>query len=83
MSRTERGRVGAGAEWWGKRPMRGTYQGLRNSWWYKRRLHKMERQQAKDALRQSDNSRSGSGVAPDVRLSGVPSSGVATPEITD
>ena len=59
MSRTERQGPFPGNEWWGKRPFAGTPKGSkRNARWYKRRLHKKERREAKDARRRAGLSQS-------------------------
>ena len=55
MSRTVRGDSGAGSEWWGKRPLAGTSKGNDWTWWWKRRLHKIERKNGSAEGRQSDD----------------------------
>lgn len=52
MGKTFRGQPGPGKDWWGKRPLSGTAPvGQRGTSWWKRRLHKIERQATKRHLR--------------------------------
>ncbi len=47
MSRTIRGQKGPGYDYWSRRPMSGTGYAK----WIKQRTHRVERQRAKDAIR--------------------------------
>lgn len=51
MGKTVKGTPSPGQEWWGRRPLAGISVGRRGTRWWKRRLHKLERQAAKRHLK--------------------------------
>jgi hypothetical protein len=51
MGKSFKGTPGPGKDWWGKRPLAGTPVSRRGMRWWKRQLHKIERQEMKRHLR--------------------------------
>lgn len=48
MSRSIRQPIAPGSEWWGKRPVRYISKGAKDTWFWKRRLHKIERRAGRE-----------------------------------